>query len=120
MNLSQKIKIGRLDRKVIFSDYTTAQDEYGDAVPTFAQVISTWAAIDYQGPGTIEGIESERETAFNTVTFTIRQRDSFRPTEKMKITFDAFDYDIISIKELAESRKRFWVIAGRKTDANDA
>lgn len=120
MNLSGKIKIGRLDRKIEFQDYTTIADDYGDEIKTWAVAANTFAAINYNGPGTNEGISNDRETAFNAVTFTIRQRASFRPTEKMKIVFEGFDYDIISIKEVAETRKRFWLIAAKKTDANDA
>jgi len=121
MNLNKKIKIGKLDRKIVFQTYTTQRNGYGEQELTWADILETWAGIDYVGrQGASEDIEAERETAFNRVTFIIRQRDGFKPREKMRIKYDGFEYDITHIKEYAESRKRFWILTARKTDANDA
>lgn len=119
MNLSGKFKIGRLDRKITFRNFTVSRDDYGDEILTWADVLTTRASIDYRSGGTKEAVEVERETAFNTVNFVIRQRSVFTPTAKMKIVFDGSEYDIQSIQELPETRNRFWLIVARKIDASD-
>lgn len=121
MNLNKKIKIGKMDRRITFQAFTTQRNDFGEQELIWADVLTTWAGIDYVGrQGASEDIEAERETAFNRVQFTIRQRDDFRPREKMRVQYDGFEYDITHIQEYAESRKRFWILTARKTDANDA
>ena len=116
MNLDCKLKIGKLDRKITFQNHSETRDDYGGVATTWADELTTWANINYKVA--IEGDTNDRETGWNSVVFTIRQRDGFSPTEKKRIVYDAEIYDITGIQEVGETRKRFWMIKARKNDTD--
>lgn len=109
--ISKNIKIGRMDRRITFRQSTDTQSDSGATVESFADVATVWANVTATGSGS-ERFVMEKETAFNQKYFTIRYRTDLN--EKMIITYENDIYDIKSIQELEDTRKRFLKLKAEK------
>lgn len=109
-NLGAEIQIGNLDRRVTFRQVTEVQSSSGAITETYSDVATVWAAINMK-KGT-ERMMANRETAVDKTHFTIRYRTDI--DEKMQLWHEAKKYDIVSISEIPETRKRFLEVVVEK------
>jgi len=90
---------GKLDRRVVVENYTTANDKYGQSIKTWATYRTRWAAIEYRAGFKLgEKIEAKQLTAINKVYFTLRYESGY--TEKMRVSYNLEYFYITSISEL--------------------
>jgi len=111
LGLSKNIKIGRMDLRITFRQSTDTQSDSGATVESFADVATVWANVTANGSGS-ERFVMEKETAFNRKFFTIRYRTDLN--EKMILIYESEEYDIKSLQELENTRKRFLKIQAEK------
>lgn len=99
--------IGQFSHKIIFQSYTSMPDGFGGKADTPVDVLTTWAKK--------EPLRSSRELAENQVAlrnvnrYTVRVRDGFQPTEKMRIVDGGVQYTINGSIE-QDAARRFWII----------
>jgi SPP1 family predicted phage head-tail adaptor len=110
--ISKNIKIGRMDRRITFRQSTDTRSDSGATVESFADVATVWANVSSSGAGGNERFVMEKETSFNQKFFIIRYRTDLN--EKMILLYENIIYDIKSINELEDTRKRFLKIQAEK------
>lgn len=90
-------KAGRLDRRITIQRATTAADDHGTPIETWADQACAWASVVYPATGSGETQHEAVHLATTNVLFTIRYRDGLLPTDR--IVYNAQNYDITSISE---------------------
>lgn len=100
--------IGNLDRRIQIQTATAAQDEYGEAVETWATTYTVWAWVRYKSGG--ESVFSNKETATADCIFTIRYRTGIN--ERLRIVYDSVNYDILHIAEVG--RRKYLELTAKK------
>lgn len=114
-NLSKLLPdVGSMDRLIDIVQYTETTDATGGVTETASDLATNvWCKVDYLTQSD-EGMRGEEQqvVAWNRVKFTFR--DYWSVTEKMRISFDGADYDILNISILG--RDRFTVVEGEKRD----
>lgn len=104
--LTQKLKIGELDRIITIRTYTETQSETGDVVATYSDEQSEFCKVEWGMEGNKEKFHADQERAFTGCRFTIRYRADL--DKKMKLTFEGATYEVTAISEIP--RRRFTVI----------
>lgn len=95
--MNRNEKAGRLDRRIVVQRATTAADAHGTPIETWADLVSTWAAVEYIQTGTGEEYRDAVHLSTNTVVFTIRHRPGILVTDR--IVYAGENHDILSISE---------------------
>jgi len=86
---------GRFDTLVELWRYTSAQNDYGEAIKTWAKNSDLYARIDYnQGS---EDVNADKWENKQNLTIYVRYMDM---TVKDRIRHDGEDYNIIAISEI--------------------
>jgi len=102
--------IGRLDREITLRVATETVDAWQQAVQTWADLATVWAAVDYATTDDGEMESGGKQTVFQVLHFTIRYRSDV--TEKTKVVFESTDYDILNIEQIG--RQRFLLLKAQK------
>ena len=102
------MNIGRLDRKIVIENKSTAKNAYGESVSTWATFHTAFANV--QKAGGTDRDEASKTTATQKVKFKIRFFDGI--DENMRIQYDGFEYVITQIQELG--REGLWIYANKK------
>lgn len=98
------MRIGRLDRKILISFRSIAQDTYGAGVATFSTTFSAWAKLETRSTGANENVEDGLEKAIQRVVFLIRySTDVASITSGDKVTYNAQEYDIENVVEMGRN-----------------
>lgn len=100
--LTAKIKIGNLDRPITFRRMTETQGSDGFPAPTWSDLATDFAAIDYSSEGSegSEGYQADRQISVTRVNFTTRSHSvTTTITVKDRISYGGNEYDIESITE---------------------
>src|SRR3990167_1977259 len=90
------MRAGELDRRVNIQQYTETRNAKGEAIKTWSLLETVWAKVEPVAGS--EPFQAEQENAKRTLKFTIRHRTDV--TEKMRIAYGSFYYNIKSIEEL--------------------
>lgn len=90
------MNVGRLDRRIRIERPTTAQDLFGEPVPTWGVLDTVWAQVE-----PLKGSErfvAQQASAEVDTRFTVRWRDDIDAT--MRIVYEDAVYDIDSVIEI--------------------
>lgn len=94
------MRIGRLDKLITIQFRTIAQNDYGEAVPSFSSSFNTWALVDYKNIGGRENIADGLEKSVQRVNFTIRySTDVSSITSGDRVQYKGQTFDIETIQE---------------------
>lgn len=102
------MNIGRLDRKIVIENFTTAKNSLNETVSTWNTFHTCFAAVQMAGGS--ETVEADKITAVNKVKFKIRYFAGIN--EKMRVLYDSNYYDILEIHELG--REGLWLTATKR------
>ena len=96
------MKAGELRHRVTLQHATTSQDEYGEAIESWSELDTVWAAVEpMQGREFLEGRRLEQEV---TTRIRIRYRDDLQPLV-LRATWGSHTYDVVAVLEV-QSRRR--------------
>ena len=84
--------IGQLDRRIRIETSTSTRGTSGQEVSTWETFAECWAAVEYPGTKSDEGVIADQEVSTTFVYFTIRYRDWIN--QKMRIVYGGNYYDI--------------------------
>ena len=111
---NKHIGLGKLDRRIRIQKKVVYQDEYGEEVRGYEDVMQAWANVAEKHGG--ESMESNQLTATSNVVFTIHY--SYGVDETMRIIYLGKFYDIKGIKEIGR-RQRLEILAQIKDSQNE-
>lgn len=101
--------IGQLDQRIRIESSTSSRGTSGQEVLTWATFAECWAAVEYPGTRSGEGVEADQEVSTTAVVFVIRRRDGMN--KKMRIVYNEDYYDIENI--FGTSRDSFWRVPAK-------
>ena len=92
-----------LDRRIKIQNYTTAANDFGELIKTWATFWTCWAGVKFT-TGT-EKQDGEQFIASNVVNWTIRSNATYgdNVTAKMRILYKTEYYYINVVKQLGRS-----------------
>lgn len=90
------MEAGRLDRRITIERATVETDPFGGETPTWAEVATVWASVEWVKDG--ERLRAAELAASADVRFQIRW--GFGVTVEDRITYDGRVYDILGVKEI--------------------
>lgn len=90
------MRAGRLNRRITIQEPTETQDDYGEAIQSWATFRTVWAEVR-QKPGQ-ESFDADQIVAETNTVFKIRYLTGL--TRKMRISYISDIYDIHSISEI--------------------
>jgi SPP1 family predicted phage head-tail adaptor len=94
-----------MDRRITIQTFSTAQDAYGQPVPTWTTLATVWA--EFRAARGIERFLSEQHDAQAYGSWRIRYRTDVAPTAKMRVVDDhSVTHDITSVVEIG--RREGW------------
>lgn len=89
----------KLDRKVTLRRATTAQDEYGEEITTWADLATVWASR--RRASARETLAAAEVSAAITDVFEIRYDSAWADLSPMdRLVFEGRGYDIVSVDEI--------------------
>jgi SPP1 family predicted phage head-tail adaptor len=94
--------IGKLDRRVTIKRLTDGQDEIGQPVQVWVDVVTVWANIRTNTG--VQTIRADKESSAVQASIRIRRRDGI--TAAMRVHHGATVYDIKAVLTDEESRER--------------
>lgn len=97
-----RIRAGQLSSRVVIESSTTADNEFGEAVPTWSTLATVWAQVE-----TMKGDEkmaSGAERTESPVVFTMRHRSDVT-TDTTRLSHDSAIYDIESVENVLGKNK---------------
>jgi SPP1 family predicted phage head-tail adaptor len=105
-----------LDRRVTFQRATTVDNEYNEPVETWQDLVSVPAKRqDLSDRQRLEFLAAGQVGAFTIVRFTVRSSSITRTiTPVDRLTHEGAIWEIHSIKELDEGRRRFLEVTARR------
>lgn len=106
------MQAGKLDRRIAIQTSTTTANSIGEWIPTWSTTLSLWASVDFTDSK--ENFEAQQLVAPNEVTFKTRYNATV--TEKMRIIYAGYIYDIKHIAEI-NRREGLKIIALKKDNA---
>lgn len=90
---------GRLDRRIVIQQATTAADSFNEPVQTWATLATVWAIAEPVSDG--ERQRAGETLASKSYRFTIRwSYDVFEIDPRNRVVFDGRTYDIQGVKEI--------------------
>jgi SPP1 family predicted phage head-tail adaptor len=105
---------GKLDRRITFQQATQTRLSNGEAMDTWSDYATRWAAISYAKGSDI--VEGERLLSTGTVKFTVRY-DS-RINKSMRIKYKHWFYNIVN-NPVELGRQDYLLIDAETTDDED-
>lgn len=90
------MEIGKLNKRIIFQNSITIENEYGFEIQEWGDYITVWASsTNLSGREYFAAMQIQAE---NTIKFTIRYNKNIN--ESMRIIFDGKNYDITFIDNI--------------------
>lgn len=96
MERNKKEIVGTLDEQIIIQRATTAENAYSEKVQTWANLETTWAAVNYPLTKSDEIYQDGLNVATRSIIFEIRATDI---TVGDRISFDSKYFDVNSIEK---------------------
>lgn len=96
MQRNKSEMVGTLDEQIIIQRATTAENAYSEKVQTWANLETTWAAVDYPITKSDEMYQDGLNVATRSVIFEIRATDI---TVGDRISFDSKYFDVNAIEK---------------------
>lgn len=93
------MRAGRLRHRVTFQEKTLTQNEYGEAIETWADMATVWASVSPRGGR--EALTQAEETQTLRVDIRARSRDDVTP--EMRATWNGHTYDIEQVVRFDEA-----------------
>lgn len=90
--------IGQLDRRIRIETPTSTRGTSGQELLTWDTFAECWAAVEYPGTKSDEGVIADQEVSTTFVYFIIRYRDGIN--QKMRIVYNGENYDILNKLEI--------------------
>lgn len=94
------MKIGKMDRRVVFSTRDTTRDLYGQVGPGYTTAATVWADVIHRGTPREKFVEM---SVFPSASITLIIRDprgTFTLDETMRCAFDGNNYDVVGFQEI--------------------
>lgn len=88
--------VGTLDEVIVIQRATTVENEYSEKVQTWADLETTWAAVNYPITKSDEMFQDGLNIATRSVIFEIRETDV---TVSDRIVFDSKYFDVNTIEK---------------------
>lgn len=107
---TRKTRAGKLDRRIGLYQVTETRTASGALSEAWTLLAETWAEVRFPVTGQDELYMADQQTARTRADFYIRWRSGL--TEKIKVRYDAQDYDILTITE--EGRRNFLLLKTEK------
>jgi len=98
--------IGVMRHRVAIQDYTTTPNKFNEEVTTWTDIRTVWCAVDYKSGDERE--EAEKETARQTIEFTVRYHADFLD-KKLRAMYRTKAYDITAIENI-NGMNRFLIL----------
>ena len=104
------IDFGKYDQKVTFRNFQNVSDGFGGTVPTWVDVITTFASVEQLKSS--KDIDHAQIDLDKTYLIKIQYRSSFTPTEKHQIVYRGKTLAITSVLLNDERLSReYWINA---------
>lgn len=94
-----------IDRKIVIQSSTRTQDGSGQPVPTWSDLLTCYGEKDARVGS--EQVQADQVTSQNIVNWVVRY--DARITPKMRISYNAQYYNIVSVTEL-EGRNQYLLL----------
>jgi SPP1 family predicted phage head-tail adaptor len=85
-----------MDRRISIEHYTTVPDDYGNDVPTWAEMVNVWAAVQQESGR--EFIQAAAVTPERRVVFRIRWMEGI--TTAHRVNYGGRQHNIHEVREL--------------------
>lgn len=94
-----RLTAGQMDRRITIRRATTATNDFGEAVPTWCDLVTVWASKEDIRDS--ERFQAQEVGADRTTRFRIRYSQAVADvTPKDTIVYDGRTYNIVATKEL--------------------
>jgi len=101
------MRAGLLNKRISIQERVETQDSFGEAKPTWTEVLSTFASI-YPVRGTERYMSMEKHA---TATHEINIRFTELISPKHRIVYQGRAFDVVSVLNLGERNKQLKIIA---------
>lgn len=102
------VKFGNYDQKVKFKTYQDQSDGFGGSIPSYVEVLSTYASISVKSVSHLtEGGSLELSKYYE---IRVQYRAGFVPNESMRIEYKDKELQINGVRENDERRRREYII----------
>lgn len=103
--------LNKLDRRITIQSATEVQDAQGTAVKTWATYATRWAKIESVTSDTGENYSADTKVAIRGVDWIVRNDTTTKNiTEKMRVVYESKYYDIDSIQEVTDYRRKGFLV----------
>ena len=108
------MQVGRLNQRIIIQNYTQTQNSFGEVVRSYSTLYTRWANVKPTGGS--ESIQADEKVASRIAEFTIRMQGT-AIDEKMRIVWNDFTWEIVSIDEGGINLKEYYKIQAVSKDS---
>jgi SPP1 family predicted phage head-tail adaptor len=108
------MQVGRLNQRIIIQNYSETQNSFGEVVRSYSTLYTRWAQVKPTGGN--ESIQADEKVASRIAEFTIRMQGT-TIDEKMRIEWNDFTWEIVSIDEIGINLKEGYRITAVSKDS---
>jgi SPP1 family predicted phage head-tail adaptor len=108
------MQVGRLNQRITIQSYLETQNSFGEVVRTYSTLYTRWAQVKPTGGN--ESIQADEKTASRVAEFTIRMQGT-TINETMRIVWNDYIWEIVSIDEGGINLKEFYKIVAVSKDS---
>lgn len=108
------MQVGRLNQRIIIQNYSQTQNSFGEVVRSYSTLYTRWANVKPTGGS--ESIQADEKVASRIAEFTIRMQ-GITIDEKMRIVWNDFTWEIVSIDEGGINLKEYYKIQAVSKDS---
>ena len=108
------MQVGRLNQRIIIQNYSETQNSFGEVVRSYSTLYTRWAQVKPTGGS--ESIQADEKVASRIAEFTIRMQGN-TIDEKMRIVWNDFTWEIVSIDEIGINLKEGYRITAVSKDS---
>jgi SPP1 family predicted phage head-tail adaptor len=108
------MQVGRLNQRIIIQNYSETQNSFGEVVRSYSTLYTRWAQVKPTGGS--ESIQADEKVASRVAEFTIRMQGT-TIDEKMRIVWNSYTWEIVSIDEIGINLKEGYKITAVSKDS---
>jgi SPP1 family predicted phage head-tail adaptor len=102
---------GKLNKRITIQEYGSTQNEYGEQVKTWSTTKTVWASVEpLQGREWFNAKQMQSE-----IEIRMRLRYTTDITPKMRIQYNALNYNIESVINVGEENRELELMCSRVT-----
>lgn len=90
------MNLGKLDRRLTLEQNTASQNDFGEAVPAWAELGQRWARVEYKQGS--ESFQADEQVAVQRIDFTIRYEKGL--SSRLRVRYEGQVYDIDAVAEI--------------------